>query len=87
MTMPIDAYINPFLKCTTCNVAVTWHKDDGVTNHPCGHKGIRSSCMTWSPAAGCICKERFGSLSHTGPAEVAQLPKPAAAAAAPAAKT
>ena len=81
--MPIDAFINPFLACTQCDRAVIWHKDDGVTNHPCGHKGVRSLCMTWSPAAGCCCKERFGVLGHAGPSAVAQPPKPATPAPAP----
>lgn len=68
--LPIDAFINPFLACQQCGVPVTWHKDDRITNHPCGHQGIRSVCMTWSPAAGCICRERFGTLPHSGPSSV-----------------
>lgn len=67
MTMPIDAFINPFLKCVVCAAQVSWHTGDLVTNHPCGHKGVYTTCLTWSPANGCICKERFGAMNHAGP--------------------
>lgn len=67
MTMPIDAFINPFLLCAVCSKAVQWHTGDLVTNHPCGHKGVYSACLTWSPAAGCICKERWAAVNHAGP--------------------
>lgn len=65
--MPIDAFINPFLLCAVCGKPVQWHTGDLITNHPCGHKGQYSACLTWSPATGCICKERWGTVSHTGP--------------------
>lgn len=79
MTMPIDAYINPFLKCVVCAAQVSWHTGDLVTNHPCGHKGVYSTCLTWSPANGCICKERFGAMNHAGPS-VGVRPLPVTAA-------
>lgn len=65
--MPLDAFINPFLLCSTCGKPVQWHTGDLVTNYPCGHKGQYSACLTWSPAAGCICKERWGVINHAGP--------------------
>ncbi len=73
--LPIDAFISPFLVCTQCAAGVLWHKDDRVTNHPCGHQGTRSVCMTWSPAAGCICRERFGTVPHAVPSSVGAPPK------------
>jgi hypothetical protein len=78
--MPVDAFINPFLLCNTCGNSVLWHKDDRVTNHPCGHVGVRSACMTWSPACGCICRERFQSVIHGPPAAVGPPFKPATGA-------
>jgi hypothetical protein len=80
--MPLDAYINPFLACAVCSKPVQWHTGDLITNHPCGHRGTYSTCLTWSPAAGCICKERWGSVGHAGPSAGS---RPAPAAAAPAA--
>lgn len=65
--IPLDAYINPFLLCGVCAKAVQWHTGDLVTNYPCGHKGTYSACLTWAPATGCLCKERFGQLNHVGP--------------------
>lgn len=65
--MPMDAFINPFLLCSVCGKAVQWHTGDLVTNHPCGHRGQYSACLTWSPAVGCICRERFGAMNHVPP--------------------
>lgn len=87
MTMPVEAFINPFLVCTSCTAAVIWHKDDRITNHPCGHQGVRSVCMTWSPATGCTCKERFGVMPHAGPSTIVQLLPPAKPATAAASTT
>ncbi len=77
MTMPLDAFINPCLLSAVCGKTEQSHTGDLVTNHPCGHKGQYSSCLTWSPAAGCICRERFGAVTHGGPSSGARPIPPA----------
>ena len=83
---PLDAFINPFLVCAVCSKPVQWHTGDGITNHPCGHKGVYTTCNSWSPATGCTCS-RWPIVAHPGPSAGGRpAPTPAAATAAAAVK-
>ena len=89
--MPLDAFINPFLLCAACSKPVQWHSGDLITNWPCGHRGTYTACLTWSPATGCTCRERWGTVGHAGPSAGSRpaptpTPTPAAATAATAVK-
>lgn len=59
-------FANPYLRCELCKQRVPyWHDPDRcgcdafTFNYPCNHPlGTYSTCPTWDPVDGCLCKEK-----------------------------
>ncbi len=69
-TFAIEHFANPFLVCNLCKQSVVGYIVssefvENLTNYPCGHIGVTSTCPSWSPVGGCRCLEHLGSIQHS----------------------